>query len=405
MYLKGLIYVDHYRPAMKIKKIVLIFLTLFLVISCEKSSHEQYKYSPPEDTGDGLEVSTLAAEGLDEMLFSEMMDAVQSDPSHRIHSIIVLKNDKLVFEEYFEGYALSDDPFGSDGEWMSYNRETDHYLASISKSITSILVGIAIDKGYINIESDMVAQYLPAYSDILTGDKAEITIEQMLTMTSGFPWDESTYPIGHELNDHTFLFNADDPIRWVLERPLEYLPGERWKYNSGTTNVLAAVVEESSGYTYEEFLDNNLLGPLGIDNEDYLLITFSNGRTFASGGFYMSARELGKIGLLYLNEGLWDGSRILSAEWVRKSHDEHIVFSGSYPFIDSYGYQWWRNTFTINQEDYYAYIGLGWGEQSLFIFPDYDLIVLFYCGYFQTEPDVYPADLITEYIIPSLIAD
>ena len=226
----------------------------------------------------------------------------------------------------------------------------------------------------------------------------------MLTMTSGFPWDESTYPIGHELNDHTYLFNADDPIRWVLERPLEYAPGERWKYNSGTTNVLAAIVEESSGFIFEEFLDSKLLGPLGIENEDYLLIMFSNGRTFASGGFYMSARELSKIGLLYLNEGMWNGNRIVSAEWVEKSHGGHVIFTGSYPFIDSYGYQWWRNSFDVDQTEYYSYFGLGWGEQVLFIFPVENMVVLFYCGYFQVEPQTYPADLVEKYILPSLIS-
>ncbi len=363
----------------------IIFILVIILSSCEKNKNAIYRYSPPENIGDGIEVSTLSEEGLDERKFIEMMEEVIAEPSNRIHSILVLKNNKLVFEEYFEGYALSNDPFGSDAEWMTYNRETDHYLASISKSITSILVGIAIDKAYINSESDKIVNYLPDYSDILTGDKAEITIEHMLTMTSGFPWDESTYPIGHELNDHTYLFNADDPIRWVLERPLEYAPGERWKYNSGTTNVLAAIVEESSGFTFEEFLDSKLFGPLGIENEDYLLIMFSNGRTFASGGFYMSARELSKIGLLYLNEGVWNGNRIVSAEWVEKSHDGHVIFTGTYPFIDSYGYQWWRNTFEVQDKEYFTYFGLGWGEQVLFIFPDEDLIIQFYCGYFQTD--------------------
>jgi CubicO group peptidase (beta-lactamase class C family) len=382
----------------------IIFILAILLSSCEKNKNDIYRYYPPENIGDGIEISTLSEEGLDERKFIEMMEEVIAEHSSRIHSILVLKNDKLVFEEYFEGYALSNDPYGSDGEWMTYNRETDHYLASISKSITSILVGIAIDKGYIYSESDKVVDYLPAYSDILTGDKAEITIEHMLTMTSGFPWDESTYPIGHELNDHTYLFNADDPIRWVLERPLEYAPGERWKYNSGTTNVLAAIVEESSGFTFEEFLDSNLFEPLGIENEDYLIIRFSNGRTFASGGFYMSARELGKIGLLYLNEGMWNGNRIVSAEWVEKSHDAHVIFTGTYPFIDSYGYQWWRNSFDVDQTEHYAYFGLGWGEQVLFIFPVENMVVLFYCGYFQVEPQTYPADLVEKYILPSLIS-
>ena len=297
---------------MKGQYLNLIFLAIILLSSCVKNKDILYDYSAPEDIGDGLEVSTLSDEGLDENKFREMMEAVIADPLHRIHSIIVLKNNKLVFEEYFEGYALNHDPFGSDGEIMMYNRDTDHYLASISKSITSALVGLAIDQGFIGSVNDKISVYLPEYSDIFTGGKSEITIEHLLTMSSGLPWDEHTYPIGHPLNDHTPLFNSDDPIRWVLERPLEYSPGSRFVYNSGTTNVLAAIVEESSGYTLEEILDQFLLNPLGINNEDYLFQVFSNGRFFASGGMFMSARELCKIGLVYLNEGTWKGNQIIS---------------------------------------------------------------------------------------------
>ena len=390
---------------MKRQYLNLIFLAIILLSSCVKNKDILYDYSAPEDIGDGLEVSTLSDEGLDENKFREMMEAVIADPLHRIHSIIVLKNNKLVFEEYFEGYALNHDPFGSDGEIMTYNRDTDHYLASISKSITSALVGLAIDQGFIGSVNDKISVYLPEYSDIFTGGKSEITIEHLLTMSSGLPWDEHTYPIGHPLNDHTPLFNSDDPIRWVLERPLEYSPGSRFVYNSGTTNVLAAIVEESSGYTLEEFLDQFLLNPLGINNEDYLFQVFSNGRFFASGGLFMSARELCKIGLVYLNEGTWKGNQIISNDWVSESHIERITFSGTHPFIDSYGYQWWRNTFEVQQKEFYTYFGLGWGEQVLFIFPGEDMIIQFYCGYFQNDPEVYPADLVEEYILPALTAN
>jgi len=389
---------------MKNLYLVLVLFCLVYTSSCEKNKDVIYEYSAPENIGDGLEVSTLSDEGFEEIRFVEMMEALYSDPSHRIHSILVLKNNKLVFEEYFEGYALIQNPFGADGEIMMYNRDTDHYLASISKSITSALVGLAIDQGYIGSVQDKISVYLPEYSEVFTGEKADITIEHLLTMSSGLPWDENTYPVGHPLNDHTPLFNSEDPIRWVLERPMEYSPGERFVYNSGTTNVLAAIVEESTGYELDEFLDGYLLNPLGINNEDYLFQIFSNGRFFASGGLYMSARELCKIGMVYLNEGKWKGNQVISGDWVSESHTERITFTGTHPFIDSYGYQWWRNTFEVQDEEYYTYFGLGWGEQFLFIFPAQDMIVQFYSGYFQTDPDVYPADLVEDYILPAILA-
>jgi len=390
---------------MREKYFCYLFILTILLISCEKDKETPYKYSAPQDIGDGIDVSTLSDEGLNEIRFINMMEAVKADPFNRIHSILVFKNNKLVFEEYFEGFALNNDPFGSDGELMTYTRDTEHYLASISKSVTSALVGLAIDHGFIGSVNDKIYEYLPEYSDILTGEKSEITIEHLLTMSSGLPWDEFSYPIGHPLNDHTPLFNSADPIRWVLERPMEYPPGTKFVYNSGTTNVLAAIVEESSGSTLEEFLDSYLLNPLGIYNPDYLFQRFSNGRFFASGGLYMSARELCKIGLVFLNEGKWKGSQIISSEWVSESHKERITFSNPTSHIDSYGYQWWRNTYEVGQKDFYTYFGLGWGEQILFIFPDEDLIIQFYSGYFQNDPAIYPADLVEEYILPTLITN
>lgn len=116
----------------------------------------------------------------------------------------------------------------------------------------------------------------------------------------------------------------------------------------------------------------------------------------------MSARELCKIGLVFLNEGKWKDNQIISSEWVRESHKERITFTSNHPYLDSYGYQWWRNTFEVAQMDFYAYLGLGWGEQVLLIFPEENMIIQFYSGYFQSDPAIYPTDLVEEFILPDL---
>ncbi len=372
--------------------------------SCEKK-HEAdpiYKYSVPEQIDDGWPTASLEDVGIDVKSIERMIDKINSNKDSRIHSIAIVKNGSLVFEEYFEGYEFGHNPPGADGDWMEYTRDTEHFCASVSKSITATLFGIAVDKGLINSVDDKIKDYFPEYSDILAGDKAGITIRHLLTMSSGLPFDENSYPFGNPLNDVTRLFLEDDPIRWILGQPLDYLPGTTYWYNSGTTNVLAAIIEKAAGTNLEIFMDNYLFEPLGIMNEDYLIEVFKNGRFFASGGFYMSSRELCKIGYIYINSGEWKGNKILSQNWIDEATGFQIDLPSYITHSDSYGYQWWRDTFTVKNKKYRYFSALGWGEQVMMVFPDEDLIVQFFCGYYQSSNIKYIHQLIKDYILSSL---
>jgi len=379
---------------------IIIFGFLFTMVSCkDKIEITNYQYTTPPQLSDGWEVASLDEVFMNEHSIALMMDKINDNPDHKIHSIVIVKDNKLVFEEYFENNKVLSPPQNSD-EKILYDRDMEQFCASASKSILSSIFGVAVDKGLINSVDDKVVDYFPEYQDIMTGQKSNMTIKHLLTMTSGLPFDEETYPFGHPLNDVTLLFNAEDPIKWILEQPLDYQPGSTFFYNSGNTNVLAAIIEQAAGYSLEQFMDNFFFGPLGIDNSDYWIEVFSSGRFFVSGGFWMSPREICKIGNLYVNDGKWNGNQILSKEWIDEATKSQVILPYYISHSKQYGYQWWLRDFSCNGKTYPCIMALGYGNQMMLIFPVQDLIVQLFCGYFSLPPNTdYLFSLVSDYIL------
>ena len=397
---------------MKINKklftsLALLLFVCFIVSGCadespvnESGTSTEYTYVIPEQTGDGWETASLISVGLNIRPIAEMMDYLNGDSDHKIHSIIIIKDNKLVFEEYFHGYLYVNNPPGADGEYILYDRNVIHFLASVTKSVTSVLVGIAISKGYINSVDDVLLNYLPQYSDILVDEKANITLKHLLTMTSGLAWDESTYPYGDYRNDITRLFYSTDPLRYILEKPLLTSPGTSFVYKGGDTNLLGGIIKTSSGLSVGTFAELNLFGPLGIN--EYIWEQFRSGDYFTSGGLYLRPRDLSKIGSLFLNNGSWQGQQIISENWVTESHMEQVATTSS-PWAHAYGYQWWIKYFFAGTRIYKCYFAAGWGDQHLFIFPGQNMIVQFNGGDYSSSVSEYDSySLVATYILAAI---
>lgn len=384
-----------------IKIIWPLFFLLVLLSNCKKETTGGYKYHIPEASGDGWEVISSEEVGISSVSLSKMMDRINETPGHNIHSILIFKNGKLVFEEYFEGYLYSGNPPGSNGDFIQYGRETDHFLASISKTITSVLFGVAIKEGFINNVNVKVIDIFPEYKDILTDAKAEITIKQLLTMSSGLAWNESSAPYGDPANDVTALFNSDDPLRYVLSRPLLYSPGTQFLYNSGGTNVLGAVIQKYSGKSLLDFGNEYLFDPLNIQGGAWQRL--SPDYYFASGGIFLRPRELAKIGYLFINNGFWGEKQIITPEWISESTKKHIITQGrTLPPAHGYGYQWWLEDFHVNEHTYYSILAAGWGDQYLFIFPLEEMMIVFNGGNYLNAGSISPFSLVDNYILVAL---
>ncbi|HUX55986.1 MAG TPA: serine hydrolase [Bacteroidales bacterium] len=356
-------------------------------------------YNTPQSYDDGIETASLNSVGMDSLPVIEMMNYLNSKDGHKIHNILIIKDNKLVFEEYFEGYALDMNAPGRNGAVMEYNKDTDHFMASVSKSVTSVIFGIAVKEGYIDDLNKKVIDYFPEYTAILTGGKADITIAHLLTMTCGLTFDENSYPYGDSRNDVTRLFSEDDPIKFILSKELTSTPGTQFFYNSGAVNVLAAIVEKATGMKFLDYANAKLFDPLRSVGGVWSAL--NSGLVFASGGLSFKARELSKIGLLFLNEGMWEGNQIITPEWIAASQEEYIVTHAIFPDT-SYGYYWWIMNYIVNGVSYKCFFAAGWGDQYMFIIPGLEMIVVINSGNYDGSGSVSAYNLMKDHILKAL---
>ena len=192
----------------------------------------KYIYRQPEKIDDGWETASLNEADIDSGRINEMMLDILSGNDKNIHSILLIKNGKLVFEEYFYGY----------------NREKLHFLASVSKSITSVLIGIAIDLTLATDVETKAYEFFPDYTGTKWIDqKYPITLQHVLTMAAGLDWDSMKYSRRDPRHTTHQMYDSDDPIEFVLERNLIEVPGEKFYYNSGLTILLGEIVKNTSG--------------------------------------------------------------------------------------------------------------------------------------------------------------
>ncbi len=386
------------------KKLRIIIITLGAVLfleSCNDDDNPGYLYEIPLKTSDGWEVCSSNEAGLDSVQLIEMVDYLASRYVHQIHSIVIVKNDKLVFEKYFEGYLYSNDPPGSNGEFILYNMETDHFLASVSKSVTSVIFGAAVKAGFIAKVDTLLADVLPDYELILVGEKADITLEHLLCMSSGLDWDEWSTSYDDPANDVAAMFHEDDPVEYILSKPMTSSPGDEFHYNSGGTNVLGAVIEKETGMSLLDFANEYLFDPLNVQGG--MWEKMAGGYYFASGGIYLRSRELTKIGYLFLNEGYWDNRQIITGEWISKSIAPHIQTDDLIPQSESYGYQWWIMDFHANNQTYECFFAAGWGDQFMFIFPDQEMIITINSGNFTGAVNMSIFAFVENHILPGLL--
>ena len=338
--------------------------------------HPKGPYQKPPTTGDGWETASLSQVGMAKQPIVDLLNSLASQKDNPIQGIVVVKDSKLVLETYYPGNDLTvTDQLSFTQE--KFDRDTLHCLASASKSVTSILFGIAYDQGKLpNLDEKMFASF-PDYADLNHGDRAEITLRQMLTMTSGIPWDESA-SYNDPANDlGNMAFFAPDPIRYVLAKPLNAKPGETWQYNSGTTNLLGEIIKRKTGMALPDYARENLFKPLAITNFQWQALPTNPQLTAASSLLYLRPRDMAKIGQLYLQLGQWNGAQVVSPRWVQKSTDISISVSqglGSGLTINGYGYQWWRGRFDNGTTD--TFFAAGFGGQFIFIMPTINTVIV-----------------------------
>ena len=343
-----------------------------------------HNYLPPSKFDDDWEVSSLAKQGMDTLMYNDVIDKIVNDKAFkRMHSLLIVKNGKLVAEDYF----------------YEYNKDTPHDLRSANKSITSILMGIAIDQGFIKDINEKVYDLFPEYQNVINWgvNKNRLTIKHLLTMNTGLDcndWDESS--AGNENK----LYKTDDWIKAFLQLPFKEKSGIQFSYCTFGEIMARAIIVKASGMSLQDFASYYLFGPLNITN--YKWTMFMPNRDDIGIRVSLTPRDFAKLGQLYLNGGLWNGAQIVSNEWVKKSVMSHTTTTEKRLGYPKYGFLWWKNYFDVMGRHIEGYQAQGNGGQMVFVFPDFEMIVVSTAGNYNNPRMINAFKILKHDILPSL---
>jgi CubicO group peptidase (beta-lactamase class C family) len=342
-------------------------------------------YEIPEQAGDGWPTASAETVGLSIEALDRLTQRISTTPRHQIHGILIARHGQLVFENYWPGWDLT--PGTRTTAFREFDRTTRHYAASVSKSITSIVTGIAVEDGSIESVDATLFSFFPDYAHLESEAKSRMTVGTLLSFSSGLDWNEFVYGFDDPRDSHFQMFRAEDPLGFLLGREVVAEPGTTFIYNSGDTNLLGEIVRRAtSSGSFLDFLDARLFGPLGIT--DYEWTGFGPGLTFASGGAYLLPRDMAKLGQLYLDGGSWQGQQIVTREWVDASVEVAVpVGDWQNELHHSYGFNWWLGQSRHDGRSVDFFHAMGWGGQDIFVYPELDaVVVLTRGGFFERLP-------------------
>jgi CubicO group peptidase (beta-lactamase class C family) len=362
-----------------------IHLAIFgLLIICVVACGLANSYEVPQLGEDGWPTASLVEVGLKEKQLMKVVDRIIGGKYGEIHSILIAKDGKLVFETYFDGHDFDFFGEGFRGDSITFNEDTPHNLASVTKIFTATVVGIAIDRGILPSVEASVFDYFPEYAYLNNATKKKLQVEHLLTMTSGLECNQGDVPINDERNDIIQIHLAEDPIEFVLAKPIVAEPGDRFYYSEADVNLLSYIVQRATDQRFDEVTQEMLFEPLGIDQAAWGFI--NPDMVWASGDLQLRPRDMAKLGQLYLNGGVWNGQRILSQAWVDEATKGRVAVDQPHlaqDWGDRYGYHWFRRTYAYGGGSTQVYLRTGWGGQAIIVFPEFDMVVVFTGGNYE----------------------
>lgn len=310
----------------------------------------RYRYEIPEALNDQLKTASIFEYINDTNALYELFKRIIRKEYGRIESFLIVKNEKLVLEEYFYNYSHDD----------------LHNIFSCTKSIVSLASGIALEKNGIKNTDQSIFDVLPQFRSLRTEENKEITLKHILTMTAGFEKSEK--------------YKTEKPeriINNILSLDLETKPGEKFQYNSESPYLLGGIVHSLSGKTISEFTKEKLFIPMGIEYYDW---KEENGNPHCESHLHMRPRDMAKIGVMLANNGNWNGKQLVPETWITESVKPHVAESD---FFD-YGFLWWHRSksnkswwkeSSIKSNEHDMFLALGYGGQYIFVIKDLDLII------------------------------
>ncbi len=332
-------------------------LTILLVALCAACSSELVAPEIPGVLGEGIAgrwaTSTPEAQGLDPGVLADLGERTSSGEFGAVSSMLVVRNGRLVYERYHDGWEASD----------------LHRAYSVTKSVTSLLVGIALEDGILPGLDAPVLDLLPGYDSIGNWSplKEDITLAHALAMRAGFEWDELSTNYASGTNPTVALVTSQDWIQHVLSLPMAEDPGSAFTYNSGVSMLLGEMLALAAGTTAESFAETHLFEPMAIT--DWAWDAGPGGITNTGWGLWLRPRDMAAIGQLVLEGGTWEGTPIVLEQWLDESAIPRTQFTDG----TGYGYQWWLGRGDAQER---AVAAWGYGGQFIVVLPDLDMVMV-----------------------------
>lgn len=329
--------------------------------------------------------------GLDSARLRDMVEAIERDEFHAVNGVLIARAGKLGFERYFNGYEAAS---------LMNTRST-------TKTVTSTLIGVAIDRGFLAGVDVPVMMFFADRKPLQNPDprKDKITIEDFLTMSSLLECDDSnSYSRGNEER----MYLVEDWAKFTLDLPIKGFPGwmtkpedakygRSFSYCTAGVATLGVVLERATGTTVPEFADKYLFRPLGIRMAEWPFAPL--GTAMTGGGLQLTGRDLLKVGQLYLDGGLWRGRQVVSKAWVRESVRPHVEVDDA----TDYGYLWWLKPFATAERTFASWSMLGNGGNKVCLFPALELVVVIASTNFNSRGMHEQTDrILTEYILSAV---
>jgi CubicO group peptidase (beta-lactamase class C family) len=321
-----------------------VFISLLAIaIALSGCAHKEPAYWPTTE----WKRASPESQGMDSNALLKIIKQKDFDAAG-LHSLIVIRHGYIVAEAYRYPYTAS----------------TRHIINSATKSFTSTALGIAIDEGLVKGVHERVTPFFKDRYAIAPDDKRDaLTIEDLLTMRSGMNWNDGA-PSGYSFNG---LIASDDWTRFALSSPMLLKPGLSFDYNTGNSQILMGILDKATGGKAEAFVRTKLLEPIGIRDATWL--KDSTGLVGGGHGLGMTGEDLARLGFLFLNDGRWEKRQLVSEKWIKAAVVPRTVSKIDFNRGYSYAYHWW-----IMGKNVYS--AQGYAGQTLFVFPEKDLIVV-----------------------------
>ena len=324
----------------------------------------------------------VKTENHNKIILNQLVKEIKQGMYEDVHSLIIIQNDSLVFEEYFG----------------NYHRDGEHDLYEIAGTVTSALIGIAIEQGKIKGIDEKILKYFPEYSHIGNYDerKEKITIADLLTYQAGFEWQESILPYNHKSYNMAHMYKSSDWIKYHIDQPMGNEAGTQFQYHGGCVILLSAIFHKKTGARLEEWASQNLFHKIDVTSIDW--DSYPRGGVRIAWNLEMRPIDIACFGLLYLRNGRWNNQQVIQEKWVKLSTKSWLSIENN----REYGLNWFRygekHEVAKHVQVNDIYFANGLGDQFLWIIPHLNLVVATTGGNFENNGIA--EAMLWEYILP-----